>query len=760
MRNFNWETLPKHTVVGKHNIWTADQADGDYELDTDRMEELFSNKQKLGAVKRQSLRGLPAVASGGEMITILNSKRSMNIGIFLKQFKRPIKDMIEDIKSGNGLSFALGKLRELCKLLPEDGEIKDLVGFKGDPSALPEADLFMLMLVQIPIYVERLNSLVLREEFSPLMGDLKGQISTLTAAGQELLECDHLHSVIRLVLKTGNHMNAGGYAGSAIGFRMASLLKLADTKANKPGMNLMHYVVMQSQNVDTALLKFPEQLKHIEAASRINRGEIEAEFQRQVKKLEVAKEDTLKQEDLKGQMENFLQEAEALLTEMDNKLKELQSVSDSVAEYFCEDPSEFKLDECCSIFHSFCERFLRAMQENRTREVAEVQRRHKDRLQCASKRRSTATCSSRDKEMEGVALESVLQNFLSGRGSRRRSGRPSSTQGSPAGGSPRNGSLTEITSQANLPTGGQKKGELIILKELTKKEWNSAVELTEKSSPKQRQASGEDEERKTSTQENSKVLPPPVNGAASPASSARPFSAHAAADGDGDQEDEVKDNSEEEAQKLREASRKVLRFQNSRGSVSSAEFSVENQSSPSAKTKLPRQRTFDEETSSFPDDAGGDDLVRLLMESEASSLSKLSRRHTLPIKVVKTEKEPDDPWAQPASTKERVTLAAAERSGSGSSRQVFDFNDVSHLLKTPADREQTSPSAEKKRKPTVSEARSSEEGPGARSPEGPSAEPTEEEKNSEDVPSKGAWFKTESPGLFSGLFKRLGDLSK
>ena len=36
----------------------------------------------------------------------------------------------------------------------------------------------------------------------------------------------------------------GGYAGSAIGFRMASLLKLVDTKANKPGMNLMHYVVM------------------------------------------------------------------------------------------------------------------------------------------------------------------------------------------------------------------------------------------------------------------------------------------------------------------------------------------------------------------------------------------------------------------------------------------------------------------------------------------------------------------------------------
>lgn len=36
----------------------------------------------------------------------------------------------------------------------------------------------------------------------------------------------------------------GGYSATAnaIGFRMTSLLKLADTKANKPGMNLMHYV--------------------------------------------------------------------------------------------------------------------------------------------------------------------------------------------------------------------------------------------------------------------------------------------------------------------------------------------------------------------------------------------------------------------------------------------------------------------------------------------------------------------------------------
>lgn len=45
-------------------------------------------------------------------------------------------------------------------------------------------------------------------------------------------------------------MIQGGYTANAIGFRMTSLLKLADTKANKPGMNLMHYVAKVSQGSD------------------------------------------------------------------------------------------------------------------------------------------------------------------------------------------------------------------------------------------------------------------------------------------------------------------------------------------------------------------------------------------------------------------------------------------------------------------------------------------------------------------------------
>lgn len=50
------------------------------------------------------------------------------------------------------------------------------------------------------------------------------------------------------------------------------------------------------------------------------------------------------------------------MAEVEADLKELQAVSDSVAEYFCEDPNKFKLDACCSVFNEFCNKFNRAMQ--------------------------------------------------------------------------------------------------------------------------------------------------------------------------------------------------------------------------------------------------------------------------------------------------------------------------------------------------------------------------------------------------------------
>lgn len=51
-----------------------------------------------------------------------------------------------------------------------------------------------------------------------------------------------------------------------------------------------------------------------------------------------------------------------MLADVESSLQELKRVNDHVAEYYCEDPATFKLDECCSIFHLFYKRFESAVQ--------------------------------------------------------------------------------------------------------------------------------------------------------------------------------------------------------------------------------------------------------------------------------------------------------------------------------------------------------------------------------------------------------------
>ena len=60
----------------------------------------------------------------------------------------------------------------------------------------------------------------------------------------EIKNCYALPSILHLLLQAGNYLNRGATYGNAAGFRLSSLKALTETKTNKPGMTLMHYVAM------------------------------------------------------------------------------------------------------------------------------------------------------------------------------------------------------------------------------------------------------------------------------------------------------------------------------------------------------------------------------------------------------------------------------------------------------------------------------------------------------------------------------------
>lgn len=211
--------------------------------------------------------------------------------------------------------------------------------------------------------------------------------------------------------------------------------------------------------------------------------------------------------------------------------------------------------------------------------MAEVKRKQKERLQSAAKRRSTATCSSRDRDIEGVALESVLHRFLKAPESHRRARTPS----------PTSARLAENSLQQNQ-----------LIKDSIKESWSLNTS----------QSSLVKENTDDKKPENKSLV-------------WRKSVEHASLASEEEEEEVL---TEKEVQNLREVSQKVLRFQSSRGSMCSGEYI-----SP---VTSPRRRVFQEDGEKLMSVTNGEDANQPLKSPlllVPKSPNCIGRRHTIAL---------------------------------------------------------------------------------------------------------------------------------
>ncbi|XP_072526514.1 FH2 domain-containing protein 1 [Salminus brasiliensis] len=378
VRSFYWKPIPEEKVRGKPNIWTLAVRQQQYQIDVRTVEELFGQQEEVRnpvpSGHPRSGRPRSSFKESKDEISILDSKRGMNVGIFLKQFKKSNDTIVEDIRLGSSKQYGAEPLKELLKLLPEAEEIKKLRDFKGDPAKLTLVDSFMFLLIQVPRFDVRIEAMVVQEEFAPSCAVMSREINIVRLATDELMTCEELHAILHLVLQAGNIMNAGGYAGNAVGFKLSSLLSLADTKANKPGMNLLHFVALEAQKKDENLLKFPEKLTHVQSAVRISVESIEAEFSSLYVRTRSLEEKIQSDADLLVQLDPFLQNSTRTLQDLKRRRLDLRKEGNALIDFFCEDKETFKLDECFRIFQDFCLKFKKAVKDNLERDLKEAAR--------------------------------------------------------------------------------------------------------------------------------------------------------------------------------------------------------------------------------------------------------------------------------------------------------------------------------------------------------------------------------------------------
>ena len=101
-------------------------------------------------------------------VNLLDSKRSLNVNIFLRQFRVAPSELVAHLRSAvprsdtvdraartdagdvGRVDLSLERLRGLQRILPEADDVEALKTFDGDASRLGTAEKFYLELIQLP----------------------------------------------------------------------------------------------------------------------------------------------------------------------------------------------------------------------------------------------------------------------------------------------------------------------------------------------------------------------------------------------------------------------------------------------------------------------------------------------------------------------------------------------------------------------------------------------------------------------------------
>lgn len=369
-------------------------------------------------------------------LKVLDSKTAQNLSIFLGSFRMAYQEIKNVILEVNESVLTESMIQNLIKQMPEPEQLKMLSELKDEYDDLAESEQFGVVMGTVPRLQPRLNAILFKLQFSEQVENIKPEIVSVTAACEELRKSESFSSLLEITLLVGNYMNAGSRNAGAFGFNISFLCKLRDTKSTDQKMTLLHFLAELCENDYPDVLKFPDELAHVEKASRVSAENLQKNLDQMKKQISDVERDvqnfpaaTDERDKFVEKMTSFVKDAQ----EQYNKLRmmhcNMETLYKELGEYFLFDPKKVTVEEFFMDLHNFKNMFMQAVKENqKRRETEEKMRRaklakekaEKERLEKQQKREQLIDMNAEGDET-GV-MDSLLEALQTGAAFRRKRG--------------------------------------------------------------------------------------------------------------------------------------------------------------------------------------------------------------------------------------------------------------------------------------------------------------------------------------------------
>ncbi|XP_051869388.1 protein diaphanous homolog 1 [Pristis pectinata] len=269
-------------------------------------------------------------------------------------------------------------IQNLVKQLPSQEQLSALLELKDEYNDLSEPEQFGVVMSSVTRLETRLNAIQFQLQFEEQVNNIKPDIVSVKAACEEVRSSENFSKLMEIVLLVGNFMNAGSRNAGAYGFNISFLCKLRDTKSTDLKMTLMHFLAEICEEQYPEVIRFTEELNHVEKASRVSAEMLQKNLEqmgkhitRLQKDLDSFPQSNNEQDKFVEKMTSFVTGAKEQFEKLTDMHKTMEEDFEDLGRYFVFDSKKVSVEEFFGDLSNFKSMFLQSVMENKKRKEAE-----------------------------------------------------------------------------------------------------------------------------------------------------------------------------------------------------------------------------------------------------------------------------------------------------------------------------------------------------------------------------------------------------